>query len=216
MARRKLFFDLETTGLPERCYAPWPSSEGGQTVKSSGYFPPKEYSHYNGCRIVSIAWLIYEGNTLLKEVYRVIYPDGFTSSSKSIEIHKITDDYARMHGVPINTVFRELDESLTECGECLSYNLDFDFNVLLAEAWRYNNTGIITKMDSLVKTCIMKESRTILGPICGVIKKYYKLEETYRHLFGDKTFKTAHNALDDIRRAGEIYYRLHSIDEVML
>lgn len=197
---RELFFDLETTGLPERRYSSY-----------SSYFPPNEFFHYNGCRIVSIAWIIYEKGEKVKETYHVILPDGFVSSPKSLEIHKITDEYARENGTPISLVFAEFYEDLQTCQKLLSYNLDFDYNVFMAECWRYKRREIIKVMTEIIPLCIMKKSKEILGTIEGVDKKYFKLEEVYRFLFKDKDFQTAHNALDDTQRCADVYYKLMKV-----
>jgi DNA polymerase-3 subunit epsilon len=194
---RELFFDLETTGLPERRYSSY-----------SSYFPPNEFFHYNCCRVVSIAWIIYENGVKAKEAYYVIFPDGFISSPKSLEIHKITDEYAKEHGTPISLVFAEFYEDLSECQRILSYNLDFDYNVFMAECWRYKRREIIKTMTEIIPLCIMKKSKEILGTIEGVDKKYFKLEEVYRFLFKDKSFQTAHNALDDTQRCADVFYKL--------
>jgi len=194
---RRLFFDLETTGLPER------------RLSSYGeYFAPREFQHYNGCRIVSIAWIIFEDSSRLKESYYVIKPDGFKSSPKSLEVHKITEEFAMATGRPISEIFAEFENDVATCDQILSYNLAFDYNVFLAECWRYQQKRIIRLMDEIKQCCIMIKSKECLKTIGGVNKKYFKLEEVYRHLFNDKEFKTAHDALDDVRRCSEVFFKL--------
>jgi DNA polymerase III epsilon subunit-like protein len=194
-----LFFDLETTGLPERRVSTYGS-----------YFPPREFAHYNECRVVTIAWIIYQDEQKLKESYYIVYPDGFVSSQRALEVHKITDEIAREKGIPLLQILKEFESDLVTCDQILSYNLEFDFNVLLAECWRYKVRTLIKRMKACDNCCIMIKSKTEIGIIGGVNKRYYKLEEVYRHLFGNKEFQTSHNALDDTRRCIDVFFKLQN------
>jgi DNA polymerase-3 subunit alpha len=193
-----LFFDLETTGLPER------------RLSSFGeYFSPKYFSHYKNSRIVSIAWMIYTDTGLLeKQHYYIVKPDNFKSSARAIEVHKITEEIAQRDGVPINDIMTEFRNDLNECDLLLSYNIDFDYNIFLSECYRYAREDLISLMNIAKQYCIMKKSKEILKTINGMTKRYFKLEEVYREVFSDKEFSTAHNSLDDTLRCAQVYFKL--------
>lgn len=192
------FFDLETTGLPER------------RLSSFGeYFPPQDFTHYNSCRAVSVAWMIFTNEGVLeKQRYYVVYPDNFKSGARAIEVHKITDEIAKKDGIPINNIFNEFKSDLADCDLLLSYNLDFDYNVFLAECFRYERIDLISIMNIIKQCCIMKKSKEILKTINGMSKRYYKLEEVYRFVFKKTDFTTLHNSLDDTLRCAQVYFKL--------
>ena len=76
----KLFFDLETTGLPKQ-------------ISFDKWYPPEEIDKYNSSRIIEIGIILVDKNEKIKETYNaIIKPDTFTKLEPIItKITGITD-----------------------------------------------------------------------------------------------------------------------------
>ena len=84
-----LFFDTETTGLPQNWYAP---------VTQTNNWP----------RMVQLAWLQYDTEqNLISEANHIIRPDGYTIPSKVAAIHGITTEVALQKGSELSSVLSE-------------------------------------------------------------------------------------------------------------
>jgi len=84
-----LFFDTETTGLPNDYNA-----------------SPNQLDNWP--RIVQIAWLLhdYEGNEISKNEF-IITPDGFSIPRSASDIHGITTEYASECKIRLKLVLRQ-------------------------------------------------------------------------------------------------------------
>ncbi len=90
-----LFFDTETTGLPQDYKA---------SVKDLHNWP----------RLVQLAWLRYDknGNKIDGNNY-IIKPDGFTIPSDASKIHGISTERALREGVALQGVLNEFQELIS-------------------------------------------------------------------------------------------------------
>jgi DNA polymerase III epsilon subunit-like protein len=170
--------DTETTGLP--------TSRAKPTTKN--------ISHYDSCRMISIA--VVEFNSLGKEVdswHAIIRPDNFKVDAT--HIHGITQEHAEKEGRPFMDIYYILAGLLYLCPDVVGHNLQFDLNVIKSEFIRCGlDDGL---MDSINPICTLKLYRQIfLKPI--------KLVALYKGLF-NKELEGAHDALNDARAAGEAY-----------
>ena len=204
MSEHLLFYDLETTGLPKK-------NKGS----ISGYYPPEEIEYYNECRMVSIAWMIFDSSgNKIKSDYIIAYPDGYKSSEKALEIHGISDEIAKRDGVDINEIFSRFGDDLIKCNRVLGYNINFDYHILMSECYRNNNRNITKILKTMYENqnviCVQQMSKKIVGVnnLIARYKLYPRLEEVYRQLFNDPEFNTSHNALDDTQRCSDIYFKL--------
>ncbi len=180
-----LFFDTETTGLPNNWNAP---------VTDVNNWP----------RLVQIAWLIFDkqGNKLAENM-SVIRPNGFIIPKEASDIHKITQDEALAVGENLELVLNNFYIDVNDSAVVIAHNISYDEKIIGAEFIRNNMKNII---DSKNKVCTMKSTTNyckIQGPY-GY--KWPKLIELYEKLF-DEEFNQ-HDALDDIRATARCYWEL--------
>lgn len=186
-----LIFDIETTGLPDRC--------------GNRFYPYYELNRYDSARIVSIAF-----KSEKEERYFIIQPSFPINNS---HIHGITYEMAQEQGVSFQSVIDYLISIIDQVDILVAHNIDFDYNILLSELHRscpHNGSPfqeIIYKLKQKKQYCTMKESIMV----CKIKNqfgkyKYPKLIELYQHFFKD-TFE-AHNALEDTRATAKCYLKL--------
>lgn len=175
-----LFFDAETTGLPEK---------GAQWESDFKYFP----------NIASLAW-IFRG----VEKHYIIYPDGWTIPQETTDIHGITTEYALEHGVKIDVVLADFAEDILKAPFVAAHNIYFDSSVVKANVLKHLGRQFYDEMrfeDGLYKgkrIDTMMKTIKFVGALYanGRPGKYPKLEELYSKLFPGETFN-AHNSLAD-------------------
>ena len=117
----KLFFDLETTGLPK------------QKSYDENY-PPEELDKYESARIVEIAIILVKDGKIYKTYTSLVKPNNFTSLIPKItEITGITDTDVLNEGKDFKDVLDEIKPLLKEATVINSYNINFDVNILEIE-----------------------------------------------------------------------------------
>lgn len=185
-----MIFDLETTGL----------------LHSKPY-------------IVSIAYKIYTNDDeLIHSYYEVVEPpnEDYEFPIESVNVHGITTDYAKIFGISILQVIKDLHDVFKEYKEIdtlIAHNIAFDIPVLELQLYRFDkgdNDGIMLKDKiSHLKTCCTMMASINITNIERKNKygktyiKQPKLSELYTHLFND-TFN-AHNAKDDVDACARCY-----------
>jgi DNA polymerase III epsilon subunit-like protein len=178
-------FDLETSGLP--------SKRDGKTA------PYTDLDAYSTARIVSVSWLLTQGDRIMEQSYFVVKGD-FEINPVAQEIHGISREYMQEHGDSLENIFSELKESLTHVHSMIAYNIEFDINVLKSELCRWGRgTEIIAVIDEKHHVCCMKKAREYLNQ-----EKTPKLSDVYAHLFGDPP-KKLHNAMSDSISCFKVY-----------
>ena len=188
-----LFFDTETTGLPEK-KTKW--DEDFNT------FP----------HLVSIAWMLYEDKEPLYNKYYIIKPDGYTIPQESIDIHKITNEDAQKDGSNIIPVLNELLK--IEVDFIIGHNIYFDTSIIKANILRYGldiDKGIELfhkdrRIDTMYKANGFVGARKENGS-----GKFPSLQELYMKLF-DKKFEGEHHASRDTMAVAECFYELKALD----
>ena len=185
-----MFFDVETTGLPNNHNAPYTDVR-------------------NWPRIVSICWVVDSGGTTMDEFYSIVRPEGFVIPPDSSRIHGITTSQAEAEGVSLESVFAKLNSALSSLNmrRLVAHNMSFDKNVLLCELHRKNHP-LIPSVRSICTVCT-KESSTDYCAIPGRYgrHKWPTLEELYRKLFGSSP-EGQHNAKFDVAATRNCYYEL--------
>ena len=190
-----IVIDTETTGLPIQ-------------TKYRGFFTPSNYSKYNTSRLIEVGYFIYSkaGNVITKRDMLII-PDNFRI--ENTEIHGISHEDAEKNGVPLAIALAQLAEDLGSCNTVVAHNLQFDFNVILAECYRIlangaNSTarGVVDKMTSMNKVCTIQLAKDKLKR-----DKRMKLIHLYEELKGVK-WEQQHRAEDDARVCAECYWHL--------
>jgi len=179
-----LFFDTETTGLPQNYNASHEDLD-------------------NWPRIVQLAWVVTdERQEVLEKQSLIIRPDGFTIPAAASAVHGIDDAKANELGIPLVEALSTFNQSLIQNNPTLvAHNIHFDINVMGAEFLRAN---FITKFMDLPRICTMKSSIEF----CGLAnRKFPKLAELYRQLF-NSDFENAHDALADVLACCRCFFAL--------
>lgn len=181
------FFDTETTGLPPRSVA------------------PTESTQWEGCRIVQIAWELYDADTgeFVKKEQFIIRPDNFEIPDSAARIHGINTVIANEQGSDIHDVMNALATDLAEAKIAVAHNMAFDDRVLLSELYRYNLGDIAATWSSIEKKCTM-----LMGTLPR--QKWPKLSELYTRLFGTAPDAniTLHRADADVSLCSQCYFKL--------
>lgn len=186
----ELFFDVETTGLPPR--------------KAN----PEIFEQYDGCRVVSIAWVLRDDKTVYSQRYSVTDP-GIPDETIGAEfVHGISREVMDKYGNKIRDVLVDFVGDMKKSDKIVAHNLEFDKSVLSAELYRMGLSEDARQLMNFKNLCTMKSTTNLVR-----IKNSYgsfkwpKLEELYKFLFGH-VFENAHHAMCDVDALVECYYRL--------
>ncbi len=184
-----LFFDTETTGLPEAYGAP-------------------AYHLDNWPRLVQLAWMLADddGNEVVSREF-IIKPDGFRIPWRSAWVHGITTRKAARVGVPLDQALDAFVEDMNKADVLIAHNMAFDEKIVGAEFLR---TGRPNHMDLKRRRCTMKWSARYCGILGRNGYKWPNLQELHRKLFR-KRFGDAHHALADVRACARCYFELRRL-----
>lgn len=187
-----LFFDTETTGLP-----------------NSWSEPASNFNNWP--RMVQLAYLLYDlDGQLIEKKNFIIKPEGYSIPMEASRIHGITTQSALRDGVNLTTVLSEFEAMLAKAKHLVAHNMEFDEKIIGAEFHR------VKKYDPLVpksKFCTMKHPSIIsycaIPPIRYGSYKWPKLSELHYKLFG-RDFNEAHNASVDIEATARCFFALRN------
>jgi DNA polymerase III epsilon subunit-like protein len=188
-----IFIDTETTGL----------------IQYKGRKTPdfRELPLYDGCRIVSICWLVTQHDKVVEQAYFLVKPVDFTIPKESTKVHGITQDMVEKEGESIDTILKRLEESCEKCVAIVAHNIVFDVSVILSEAFRCGRENLVTMIQSKNHICTMQKGKEVMG-----VFKYPKLGELYKHLY-KQDMKDAHNALADTMHCFKCYVKMFPPDK---
>ncbi|MDA3860942.1 MAG: 3'-5' exonuclease, partial [Melioribacteraceae bacterium] len=132
-----LFFDTETTGLPQNYKAP---------VTDLDNWP----------RLIQIAWILCDANgTRIEQADYIIKPDNFTIPIDATNVHGISTDQAIIEGVELNIVLNQFNDLVTQADYLVAHNISFDEKIVGAELLR---TAIESDFENKRKLCTMLSS----------------------------------------------------------
>jgi DNA polymerase III epsilon subunit-like protein len=181
-----LFIDTETTGLPKNRYVL------GKNIS-------------NWPRMVELAWIECETDgTIVAEYNSIIKPDSFTIPEYASAIHGITTKHAQEEGRPLISVLEQFHKSLNNCSHIIGHNVEFDMNVIAAEALR---VGVALPVQLHQRKCTMKSSVRLCHLKHGAGYKNPTLAELHHFLFG-LPFPESHRALSDARTCMRCFFEL--------
>lgn len=186
MKTKYLFFDTETTGLPNNWKAP---------ASDLNNWP----------RMIQIGWILcdQDGNKINVKDY-IIKPENFTIPTETSNIHGITTELAEKQGHDLRVVLEELNELIEQADCIVAHNINFDTKVLEAEFIRKN---ITTQLNKKNKICTMEMSTDYCAIPGYYGYKFPKLSELHIKLFGHD-FEKAHNAAADISATEKCFWEL--------
>jgi len=187
-----LFFDTETTGLPNNWNAPISDIQ-------------------NWPRMVQLAYRLCNSDGTVQERGNfIVKPEGFRIPLDVSQIHGITTERALREGIELSTVLSNFQSSFAKAATLVAHNLDFDEKILGCEFYRVNGKDPLT---SKQKFCTMKHPLIInycaIPPIRYGSYKWPKLSELHYKLFGCN-FEEAHNADIDIQATVKCFFELRN------
>jgi len=182
-----LFFDTETTGLPNNWGAPTSDAENWPRMVQLAYLFCEEGGH-----------VISMGNFIMK-------PDGYKIPEGASKVHGITTEIAEKRGVLVHGVLKNLNSLIWMATHLVAHNIDFDKKIVGAEFLRAKMRDVILTRELI---CTMKSS-TDFCEIPGMRGgyKWPKLVELHTKLF-DKGFEDAHDAFADIKATAKCFWEL--------
>ena len=176
-----LFFDTETTGIPERSWN-WDTDFD-------------KYPH-----VVQMAWL--HG---CKVETHIIRPDGWEIPQETVDVHGITTEYALEHGEPFASVVDMFIQDCHDAGLICGHNIHFDTSIIKANILRelgreyYDANDVENalykgkRIDTMRPTMKWVDARMANGRL-----KFPNLSELYSRCFPGESFP-AHDALEDVK-----------------
>ncbi|CAH0996353.1 hypothetical protein EMA8858_02485 [Emticicia aquatica] len=187
--RKILFFDTETTGLPQYYNAP---------ITQVSNWP----------RLVQLAFIEYfEDGSLASKHNYIIKPEGFSIPRDATLIHRISNHQAQTEGQDLRQVLAVFEKAVNEAVLLVAHNFDFDKCIVGAEFVRksFDPKIILTKRSF----CTMKDKNVV--NFCRIqgknSYKWPKLEELYLKLFNEP-INDAHDASVDIEATAKCFWEL--------
>ena len=181
-----LFFDTETTGLPNNYDAP--SSD----VK-------------NWPRLVQLSWILTDDSfNILSEHDYIIYPDDFSIPESASNLHGITTSIAQEKGTPLRGVLEKFNLAFSEAKVVVGHNISFDKKIIGAEMVRLDFRDI---MDDKQSICTMRTTADFCKIPGNRRYKWPTLQELHKTLFGCE-FADAHNAMCDVKATLKCFKKL--------
>jgi DNA polymerase III epsilon subunit-like protein len=191
-----LFFDTETTGLPQNYKAP---------VSDLRNWP----------RLVQLAWIIAadDGHTIVSRNL-IIKPEGFVIPEAAAAIHGITNERALVAGVALHEALEvfTLAGVGTKAGtmRLVAHNIAFDEKIVGAELLRCKLENWIERAP---RFCTM-QATTEFCQLAGLYGyKWPKLAELHQKLFNED-FAEAHNAAADIQATARCFFELKRLNVI--
>ena len=181
-----LFFDTETTGLPQNWKAP---------VTNTSNWP----------RMVQLAWIQYDNQgALVASGNHIIRPEGFTIPADVARIHGITTERALSTGEAIKSVLDLFQTKILASTTLVAHNMSFDEKIVGAEFLRSLRPNYV---DGKAKICTMDRTTNYCALPGPYGYKWPKLQELHRKLFGSG-FEDAHDAFVDIKITAKCFWEL--------
>lgn len=198
-----LFFDTETTGLPE-------------FVRPFG---DERQPH-----LVQIACLLTDDDGTERASVNLIVAPGVPIPDGASRVHGITDLIADRCGVPSSTALAMWNKLAERADIIVAHNIKFDIALMqIAWARHFGADGptFEQRHGKRLRFCTMDAAAPIvnLPPTARMLAAGYnkpkapRLEEAVSHFFGE-TLEGAHDALVDVRACARIYFHMKSMENV--
>ena len=191
----KLFFDTETTGLPD-------------------FKAPSESAHQP--HIVQLAALLVDMDTreTIQSMDVICRPDGWTIPDEVAAVHGITTEHAAEVGIPEHlavSMFMELWAGRAR----VAHNEQFDARIVRIALMRFHSEEAADIWKSGPTECTAR----LATPICALpptekmkaVGRFHhktpNLGEAYRHFTG-KGLENAHSAMADVLACRDVYFAI--------
>ena len=185
--QKYLFFDTETTGIPNDYKAPCTNTD-------------------NRPRLIQLGWLLTDAaGRILSEGNHIVRPDGFEIPKAASDVHGITTEFALENGKPLLDVIFAFGADLNQADCVVGHNLDYDLHIVGAEYVRLGYDSRI--MFARPTLCTMQATIQFCNIPGRFGPKWPKLMELYTKLFG-QGFDGAHDAMADIVATKDCFFEL--------
>jgi len=193
-----LFFDTETTGLPQRWNADFCDVD-------------------NWPRMVQLGFLVYDDAGKLKEsADLIIKPDGFIIPNEVVRIHGISTERALAEGIALAEALDKFVGVLDEAHTLIGHNVEFDQKILGTELYRLGLHDDLETLKEIDKVCTMKSSTNY----CAIPKnsgygagyKWPTLAQLHWKLFA-REFAGAHSAYQDAETCAKCFFKLKEMQD---
>lgn len=175
-----LFFDTETTGLPE-----WQQPSGSECQP----------------HIVQLAGILADIETreVISTFDVIIKPDGWEITKEMTEIHGVTNEHALEVGVPEKTAF-EMLIAMSGNHKRVCYNRTFDQRIVRIAAKRFASEDVQNKWAEKDDfDCAMMGAQKVMGG------KRPNLAAALKHFTGEG-LPDAHSAMPDTEACMKVYW----------
>lgn len=195
---RVLYFDTETTGLPQNKYPPNHAQQ--PHITQLGFI-----LEINGIDAVMVDSFIRPDN------WRIHPCSGTGISAKSTELTGITQDMCEENGIPIADALEMFIICAEQADAIVCHNTAFDQKIIGMEYTRLRKDAPPREiLQGLPTLCTMKAAT----PICRIPKKdgrtghkWPKLEEAYKYFYNE-VLEGAHSAIVDIKATRRVFHTL--------
>jgi len=184
----RLFFDTETTGLPDNYKASYTNVS-------------------NWPRLVQLAWVLYNGDTEVSSGDYLVKPHGFIIPEAASDIHDHDHEKCMKLGVDLKHALNEFYGDFLQCDGLFAHNIDFDNHIVASELHRSGAIGHAKLFMTKPMFCTMKSSTEYCKLPGKYGFKWPKLGEMYQVLF-DEVLENTHDAVVDIRATAKCYFEL--------
>lgn len=182
-----LFFDTETTGLPD--------------FKKPHTDPSMPHIAQLGAILCDAA------GRVVAEMNLIVRPNGYTIPSEASKIHGITQEMAEKYGLKIESVMGLFMAMADRASVIVAHNIDFDLKMVSASLHRLK---LEPNRADCTFYCTMKSSTDTLKLPGNYGFKWPSLQEAHTHFIG-KPFEGAHDAMADVRACMAVYYAMNPI-----
>ena len=180
-----VFFDVETTGIPD-----W-------KIQSDDPSQP---------HLTQIAAIAVDLNTreTINSIDLLVQPCGWVIPQECVDLNGITTDYAYANGMPEEMII-SLFLAFWQSHKRFAYNTTFDNRLIRIATKRYFDEKVQDLWKSGPYECQMIAARKHLGG------KNPKLAVAYKEICG-KELVGAHTAMQDTKACMEIYFKLKDLN----
>lgn len=187
-----LFYDTETTGLPDR-FAPLNSERQPRCVQLAALLTDNEGNEQSCINLI-------------------VHPDGWTIPAEAASVHGITTEKAKAMGIREAVIAAAFYDLSRKADLVVAHNEKFDRQIVnimferLGRGWKLDTPAFDT-MEAAAPIVNLPPTPRMIS--AGINKpKAPKLEECMHHFFGEK-LDGAHDALVDVRACARLYFQLH-------
>lgn len=198
-----LFFDTETTGLPD--------------FKAPSDSPQQPYVTQ-----IAAELCVEETGEVLSSINFLIKPEGWTVPEDVAALTGITTEKCEKYGFPIAAILPLFMNMWKQSTVRVAHNESFDMRIIRIAMMRdeaFKHHADAWKAGSRFCTCDASKMIVNLPPSPKMVQagmntpKAPKLTEAYLHFFGEE-LDGAHNAMVDVHGCKRVYYALRKTEEV--